>query len=141
MIDWYQLFQRELVTKEQPCEIEPKESESFHSDFIINDDVQTVSIYSYFKNQKKMGKELGWPCTTIHDVDGGTMKTENTEESDKKILKQFIKPEPDEDETRQRKPKPESPPIKGQVKQKPPSEETAQSKQKPPSEQKPKTEQ
>lgn len=74
-ISWYQISSRKLVSKDNPCEIEPKESESFHCDFVINHDVQTVMIYSFFHNQIKKGKKLGWDCSTIHDIEGGTPKT------------------------------------------------------------------
>jgi hypothetical protein len=74
-LDWYQLSQRKL-SFEPPCEIEPKESEVFPIDFVIKNDVQTIEIYSYFRNQdkdsKEPNKELGWDCTTIHDIEGGT---------------------------------------------------------------------
>ena len=70
-LNWYQLSLREL-SFDKPCEIEPKESEAFHCDFVIKNDVQTVEIYSYFWNQHKANKELGWDCTTLHDIEGGT---------------------------------------------------------------------
>ncbi len=124
-IDWFQLFSKELLfSKEHTCEIEPKENESFHFDFVINDDIQTVMIYSFILNREKMRNKLGWQCATIHDIEGGTNKTENMEESGKKI----VRPKPGEEETRQRKEKDESP-IKGQVQEKPPSEEKTKSDQ------------
>lgn len=71
-ISWPLMFSRKFLSKERPCEIEPKECESFQCDFVINNYVQTVSIYSFFQNKTKKGRELGWACTTIHDIEGGT---------------------------------------------------------------------
>ena len=70
-VNWYLLSSRKLVSKEQPCEIEPKESEAVYCDFVIKNDVQTVELYSNVLNQHKANKELVWSCTTLHDIEGG----------------------------------------------------------------------
>jgi hypothetical protein len=71
-LDWCLLAERKLFYKETSCEIEPKESDKFHFDFVIKNDIQTVEIYSHFKNQRKKDKKLGWDCTSLHDIEGGT---------------------------------------------------------------------
>jgi len=73
-IKWYQLSSRILVPKKSICEIEPREKETFHSDFVVNNDVKTVMVYSFFDNKKKIFRKLGWQCETIHDLEGGTTK-------------------------------------------------------------------
>jgi len=68
-IDWPKITGRVLIAKDNPCEIEPKEKETFPCDFVIKNDVQIVEIYSYFENITKKGKELGWPCTTVYEIE------------------------------------------------------------------------
>lgn len=51
-------------------EIEPGESQDVDVDFFVPAVVETIMIYSYFENKtkRKKNRELGWDCTTIHDV-------------------------------------------------------------------------
>ena len=48
-------------------EIEPGESQDVDVDFFVPNTVETVLVYSYFKNKKKKNREIGWDCTTLHD--------------------------------------------------------------------------
>jgi hypothetical protein len=32
--------------------------------------VKTVEVYSYFKNEKKFDREIGWNLTTLYDLEG-----------------------------------------------------------------------
>jgi hypothetical protein len=67
-IRWPTLEEFEHQCDDGFCEIEPNECEQFCYDFIIDPDVETVSIYSYFINKAvKVKKELGWSLTTIKD--------------------------------------------------------------------------
>ena len=50
------------------CELEPSETEKFNFDFVVDDDIKTIQIYCYFKNKSKPEKEIGWNCTTFHDL-------------------------------------------------------------------------
>jgi hypothetical protein len=129
-INWYQLGVRKLISEERLCEIEPGEKDTFHCDFVINDDVQSVMIYSYFQNEKKRKKELGWTCSTMHDIENDAMGGSMEEPKETKILKKIIVPEPDEDATKQKKPKSPSP-------QKPIDKELNQQSKKPSSPPKP----
>jgi hypothetical protein len=73
-IKWYKLFSRILASIDNTCEIEPREKETFHCDFVVNNDVKTVMAYSFFHNKKKLFKNLGWTCEIIHDIEGGNTK-------------------------------------------------------------------
>lgn len=67
-IQWPLLGEVDLSGKEQRCEIEPGEKEEFDFDFAVDSEIKSVVIYSYFKNRKKRGREIGWNKTTIYDI-------------------------------------------------------------------------
>ncbi len=54
-------------TKE-PREIEPRESDTFHFDFVTSGPLETFEVYSYFENPTKRERGIGWCTTTIHDM-------------------------------------------------------------------------
>lgn len=67
-IHWPLLKDIEHECEDGLCEIEPNESEQFCYDFVIDSNVDTVSIYTYFINKSVKGKKkLGWSFTTIYD--------------------------------------------------------------------------
>jgi len=49
-------------------EIEPGESDAVHLDFIVERTTSSVQVYSYVKNVKKRGREIGWNCTSVHHL-------------------------------------------------------------------------
>lgn len=63
---WPEIGFHEIDYSTCEAEIEPGESECFHFDFVINNSVKSVQIYSFFTNKQK--KEAGWPLTTIIDI-------------------------------------------------------------------------
>lgn len=74
--DWYEIFwpniyMRKKTYDDEECfEMEPSEMEEFHFDFVIDKEITTIQIYSYFKNVRKAHeREVGWQCTTFHDLD------------------------------------------------------------------------
>ena len=67
-IDWTDLGTREFYWQEAEQEIEPGENDWIHSDFAIVSEIETVQVYSYFKNKSKKGREIGWNYTTILDL-------------------------------------------------------------------------
>jgi hypothetical protein len=67
-IEWPPLYSRESEWKEGKLEIEPGESDHINHDFILEAGVQTVEVYTYFKNAMKSGKEIGWQLTTVYDL-------------------------------------------------------------------------
>jgi hypothetical protein len=67
-IDWYELCSRPIRLTKKTCEIEPGEKELFHCDFVISDKIHSVQLYSYFRNEQKRSRELGWNYQTLHDI-------------------------------------------------------------------------
>ncbi|MCD4674576.1 MAG: hypothetical protein K8S18_01080 [Desulfobacula sp.] len=67
-IDWPLLEEQKFEWKKGKFEIEPGENDQIHYDFILDSYVETVKIYSFYKNVMKHGRELGWSVTTIYDL-------------------------------------------------------------------------
>lgn len=65
---WPLIARKELKLKKGDLEIEPGESDQILYDFILDADIQTIQIYSYFKNDIKYHREIGWPLTTVYDI-------------------------------------------------------------------------
>jgi hypothetical protein len=65
-IKWPEIDCQEISYAPKTAEIEPGESEIFHFDFILSNDVEVIQVYSFFNNNTK--KVAGWPCTTIIDL-------------------------------------------------------------------------
>jgi hypothetical protein len=61
-IAWQSLEMRKIDNK---FELEPNEFDSFHFDFVIDNDIEIVQFYTHIENSKKKGN-LGWNKTTIH---------------------------------------------------------------------------
>jgi len=71
-VDWPLLESRERQWETGKFEIEPGETDEEHFDFILENAVHTVEVYSYFKNEKKRDREIGWNLTTIHEIEPTT---------------------------------------------------------------------
>jgi hypothetical protein len=68
-ISWPLIDKRVTIWKEgEGIEIEPGEEDNLYYDFVINSSIQTVEVYSHFKNAKKRPRDIGWNLTTIHDL-------------------------------------------------------------------------
>lgn len=68
IIEWQTIASREDHWKNGNFEIEPGEQHQIHLDFVINTNVQTLLVESYFRNMKKRGRQIGWSLSTIHDL-------------------------------------------------------------------------
>jgi hypothetical protein len=68
VIVWDMIATRKDEHKKGLFEIEPGEQHQFHLDFLINADVSTILVESFFNNAAKRGKPVGWSLTTIHDI-------------------------------------------------------------------------
>ncbi|MBI3173124.1 MAG: hypothetical protein HYZ25_05355 [Chloroflexi bacterium] len=68
IIVWDTIAARKEEHKKGLFEIEPGEQHQFHLDFLINADVSTILVESFFNNAAKRGKPVGWSLTTIHDI-------------------------------------------------------------------------
>ncbi len=67
-IFWEYLLEKEITFRENECEIEPIEDQVFDFDVIIDDTIQVIQVYSYFKNVKKLDREIGWSETTFFTI-------------------------------------------------------------------------
>ncbi len=67
-VAWPEIVSRNTLGKPEEIEIEPGENDFIYYDFIIGTDIQTIEVYSYFKNAKKRKRELGWGRTTIYHL-------------------------------------------------------------------------
>lgn len=70
-IEWPEICEKEIKWDKGKCEIEPGEKDQMCYDFIIDPDVETISIYSYFQNIEKKTKNMGWGITTIYNIKKG----------------------------------------------------------------------
>lgn len=76
LVDWPALF---TYSEDWPgkriIEIEPGESEQLLYTLLVQAEVKSIYLYSYFRNITKRRKELGWETKTFHDVspDGKTI--------------------------------------------------------------------
>lgn len=108
-IDWPQLASREIRRERGQFEIEPGESDEIHYDFILDVNVQTIKIYSYFENIAKPGKKIGWPLITVYDIHERAHLEEKMQPSQPQTDRKS--PDPDLDTKQQpQAPKPPDPP-------------------------------
>jgi len=116
---WDTLAEREITFSRREREIEPGEEEEFNFDFLIDADVKTVIVYSYFKNESKKRREIGWNKTTLYDL------STSCEQSPEEV---------DMSQDRPQTPPPQPPPPKREERQAPPRErpQPRQSPQSPP---------
>lgn len=63
---WPLINQRNTEWENGNCIIEPGENEPICYDFILDEEVKTVVVYSHVMNSKEKG--IGWNITTIYDV-------------------------------------------------------------------------
>ncbi|MGH2656211.1 MAG: hypothetical protein ACRDIZ_05870 [Actinomycetota bacterium] len=129
-------------------EVEPGESDEVTREFILSGDLETVRVYSYFKNTRKKDREIGWGLSTLYDVGakrGGAEKTvedlsgkgdavshevhvptlekpQQPPEPEREPGERQQRPEPDWDESEQQGPEPEE----KQQRPEPDGDETAQ---------------
>jgi hypothetical protein len=73
-VEWPLLRSHKKVYTKGDCEIEPGESHDINHDFIIENGIQTVVIYSYVLNEKKRDRTLAWNLTTLYDLCDTTCK-------------------------------------------------------------------
>ncbi len=67
-VEWPMLSDREFMWRKRHAEVEPNESETLQADFIIEEHVEVVQLYSYVSNVSKKKRQIGWSCTSIHEV-------------------------------------------------------------------------
>lgn len=69
-IKWHEIGYRELQWGDGEIRIEPGEVEEFQYDFILDDSIRTISVITYFRNDKLGEPEVGWRKTTLFDLQG-----------------------------------------------------------------------
>jgi hypothetical protein len=69
-IDWPTIGRHDVRYSKDECEIEPGETQGIEYDFVIDDEIRTVQVYSYVINESKRKKELSWDLTTLYDIPG-----------------------------------------------------------------------
>jgi hypothetical protein len=62
---WATLGQRECSWQEDPCEVEPGETEEFHFDVIVSSSIEVIEVCSYLKNEAKRKRNIGWRHTSF----------------------------------------------------------------------------
>lgn len=69
-LEWPVLAMRVSDWQQGEFQIEPGESDQLYYDFVIEDSVKTVKVYTYFRNFAIKGKnrEIGWNVTTVYDL-------------------------------------------------------------------------
>lgn len=78
-LDWPVLDDRETKWDKGVQEIEPAEDDEIVYDFVMDKEVEAVSVYSYVKNAYKkrplikrwQSREIGWNTTTVHEISSG----------------------------------------------------------------------
>jgi len=65
-LPWPLIVGREWNWNPTDIEIEPGESDLLNTDFVINDTVEVVQIYTFVKNPKKHRAPHGWGTTLMH---------------------------------------------------------------------------
>ena len=68
-IKWPMVAGRNWKWNKKEFEIEPGESDSLHSDYIVESNIKVVEFYFYLSNVKKKSKKIGWGLTKIHEFD------------------------------------------------------------------------
>ena len=88
-IEWPLLSTQHVDWKKGDREIEPSESDQVHFDFILDSEVKTIVVYSYFRNAKKIRRkgELGWLVTRTYDLQLKNSREMDQENEDGKTRK------------------------------------------------------
>ena len=68
LIDWPLVEAREITAKGYFKEIDPGETDNLYIDFIVDSSLETIFIWTYFQNQSKRGRVVGWNTTSTQDV-------------------------------------------------------------------------
>ena len=76
-VDWPLVDSRKITWAEGQFEIEPGERDEVPYDFFVDTDIETVEVYSYFQNARKVGRDIGWGHTTIYDLKSPGLPTQS----------------------------------------------------------------
>jgi hypothetical protein len=66
---WLQIGEHKAEPGASEARIEPGETDRFEHDFLIDDEVEVLQIYSHMRNVAQGGNsDLGWTLTTLYDI-------------------------------------------------------------------------
>lgn len=68
-VQWPRMHSYEFDWSDCPREVEPRETDTFHFDFVVNSDLTWFETYSYIQNVTKDRHDIGWSTTTFHQVE------------------------------------------------------------------------
>jgi hypothetical protein len=66
--NWHLLSPLVNPIGQREYQLEPGESQQFLLHYVIDDDIQTILVYTYFRNVEIPRRSLGWTLTTIYDL-------------------------------------------------------------------------
>jgi hypothetical protein len=92
--EWDTLAEKEITFTRKEREIEPGEEEDFNFDFLVDADIRTVLVYSYFRNENKKNREVGWNKTTIYDLSSSCGVSSEVKDMSKERDKAWTPPQP-----------------------------------------------
>jgi hypothetical protein len=80
-IRWTLCEETKLNWEKGEHEIEPSETDQVYFDFIVDSELRTILIYTYFSNVKKFkrSKSLGWQIAKVYDLNPDVEKNLNKE--------------------------------------------------------------
>jgi hypothetical protein len=67
-IEWAEVAARDIEGGRSFKEIEPGETDNYYFDSIVDGNLQTIFIWTYFYNQAKGGRIVGWNTTSTHEL-------------------------------------------------------------------------
>ncbi len=74
---------KELLWKKGEHEIEPSETDQVYFDFIVDSEIRTIVVYTYFSNVKKFRRSsLGWQIIKVYDLGPDEKSIVNKENND-----------------------------------------------------------
>ena len=65
---WEVIDAREQAWEPDELVVEPGESDTLHYEFVLNQDVGPLRIYSYFENPTSTDRKIGWTHYTLYDL-------------------------------------------------------------------------
>lgn len=68
IIEWNLVASRKDKWRVGEFEVEPGEQHQIHSDFLIDANLETILVESFFENVKKSKKHVEWSFSTVHDL-------------------------------------------------------------------------
>ena len=77
--EWPLIGAQNWIFEKGQGEIEPQETDVLESDFIVDNKVLVVRVYTYVKNPKKE-RNIGWPCTSFYNLDATQSKSKRKRE-------------------------------------------------------------